>query len=146
MVPKRSKTSGTGQSGAAARRRRRSRPSGNVTPPPQANEPARTAEAEMSSHAPATTAEDTARRALSAADITEAIEHERVELLQIQAMLKCLYEVLLYADDDDSVMHADVAQVCARLVNESVRRLGDLLMQGCARNSSHEFGESVAST
>ncbi|MDY6948123.1 MAG: hypothetical protein SXG53_20640 [Pseudomonadota bacterium] len=57
-------------------------------------------------------------------------------------MLKCLYEVLLYADDDDSVMHADVANVCARLINESVRRLGDLLMQGCGRN---EFDDSTAS-
>jgi hypothetical protein len=131
MVPKRSKTSGTDQPGAAARRRRRSRPSRNVTSPPlPASEPAATAEADPSSHAPAPTAEDTTQRALSAADVTEAIEYERVELLQIQAMLKCLYEVLLYADDDDSVMHADVAQVCARLINESVRRLGDLLMPG----------------
>jgi hypothetical protein len=38
-------------------------------------------------------------------------------------MLKCLYEVLLYADDDDSVMHADVANVCARLISECVARL-----------------------
>lgn len=55
--------------------------------------------------------------------LSEAIEHERIELMQIQAMLKCLYEVLLYADDDDSVMHADVANVCARLLSDSVARL-----------------------
>ena len=55
--------------------------------------------------------------------ISEAIENERSELMQIQAMLKCLYEVLLYADDDDSVMHADVANVCARLIADSVARL-----------------------
>lgn len=55
--------------------------------------------------------------------LSEAIEHERIELMQIQAMLKCLYEVLLYADDDDSVMHADVANVCARLISECVARL-----------------------
>jgi len=55
--------------------------------------------------------------------ISEAIENERIELMQIQAMLKCLYEVLLYADDDDSVMHADVANVCARLISDSVVRL-----------------------
>jgi len=53
----------------------------------------------------------------------EAIENERIELMQIQAMLKCLYEVLLYADDDDSVMHADVANVCARLISDCVTRL-----------------------
>lgn len=145
MVPKRSKTSGTGQPGAAARRRRRSRPSSNVTSPPPASEPPRTAEADPSSNAPAAMAEDTTRPALTATDVTEAIEYERAELLQIQAMLKCLYEVLLYADDDDSVMHADVAQVCARLINESVRRLGDVLMRGCARNSSNEFDEPAVS-
>ena len=55
--------------------------------------------------------------------LSEAIENERIELMQIQAMLKCLYEVLLYADDDDSVMHADVANVCARLISDCVTRL-----------------------
>jgi hypothetical protein len=55
--------------------------------------------------------------------LSEAIENERIELMQIQAMLKCLYEVLLYADDDDSVMHADVANVCARLISDCVARL-----------------------
>ena len=145
MVPKRSKTSGSQKSGSAARCRRRSRTSSNVTPPPQASEVARTAEADMSSNAPATAAEETKLRPLVAADVTEAIEHERVELLQVQAMLKGLYEVLLYADDDDSVMHADVAHVCARLVNESVRRFDDLLMQGCARSRSNEFDESEVS-
>jgi hypothetical protein len=55
--------------------------------------------------------------------LSEAIENERIELMQIQAMLKCLYEVLLYADDDDSVMHADVANVCARLISDCVSRL-----------------------
>ena len=146
MVPKRSKTSGTGQPGAAARRRRRARASSNVTLlPPPASERAPRAEAETSSNAAATTAEDTTLRPFSAADVTEAIEHERVELLQIQAMLKCLYEVLLYADDDDSVMHADVANVCARLINESVSRLDSLLMRGCDPSSGNDLGASEAS-
>lgn len=82
---------------------------------------------------------------VSAADVAEAIEHERVELMQIQAMLKCLYEVLLYADDDDSVMHADVANVCARLINDSVGLLDKLLMHGGERNSSNEPSQSEAS-
>jgi len=142
MVPKRSKTPGSGTLGSAARRRHPSRPSSNVTSPPwPAGELTPTAEPDVSSNAPATPVESTTPRPRRAADVTASIEHERVELLQIQAMLKCLYEVLLYADDDDSVMHADVANVCARLINESVRRLGDLLMQGSGRN---EFDESVA--
>jgi hypothetical protein len=151
MVPKRSQPSGSSKSGSASPRRRRSRPSSNVTspdvtPPPQpASERAPKAEIDLSSKVPATTAEEATRRPPSAADVAGAIEHERVELLQIQALLTCLYEVLLYADDDDSVMHADVAQVCARLIKESVRRLGDLLMQGSDRNSSHDFDDSGVS-
>ncbi len=148
MVPKRSKTPGSGTLGSAARPRHRSRASSNVTSPQRlAGELTPTAETDVSSDAPASPAESTTPRPSSAADVTESIEHERVELLQIQAMLKCLYEVLLYADDDDSVMHADVANVCARLINESVRRLGDLLMQGCGRNEFDEFamGESCGS-
>jgi len=113
-----------------------------VTPPLSASELAPTTETEMSSNASAATAEDTTRRLFSAADVTEAIEHERIELLQIQAMLKCLYQVLLYADDDDSVMHADVANVCARLITECVARLDQLLMQGAGRNSDDELDES----
>lgn len=140
MVPKRSKTPGSGTLGSAARRRHRSRASNVTSPPPPSDELMPTTEADVSSNAPATPAEGTMRPP-SAADVTASIEHERVELLQIQAMLKCLYEVLLYADDDDSVMHADVANVCARLINESVRRLGGLLMQGSGRN---EFDESAA--
>lgn len=55
--------------------------------------------------------------------LAELIEHERGELMQIHAMVRCLNDVLLYADDDDSTLHADVAQVIARLLNECVARL-----------------------
>lgn len=55
--------------------------------------------------------------------LSELIEHERIELMQVHAMARCLNDVLLYADDDDSPMHADVALVIARLLNESVARL-----------------------
>lgn len=57
------------------------------------------------------------------ATVSELIEHERIELLQIHAMVRCLNDVLLHADDDDSPMHADVAFVVARLLNDSVGRL-----------------------
>lgn len=58
-----------------------------------------------------------------------AIEAERAQLLQAYAVIKCLYEVLLYADDDDAVSHAEAASVAARLIDESVERL-DLLRLG----------------
>lgn len=75
--------------------------------------------------------------------ISEAIEHERIELMQIQAMLKCLYEVLLYADDDDSVMHADVANVCARLLSECVERLDALRMRTLPLTADDDHVEQV---
>jgi hypothetical protein len=55
--------------------------------------------------------------------LEEVIENERTMLLQIRAMLHCLYEVLLYADDDDTIMHAEVAQTAARLIDDSCVRL-----------------------
>jgi hypothetical protein len=63
------------------------------------------------------------------ATLSELIEHERVELMQVHAMVRCLNDVLLYADDDDSPMHADVALVIARLLNESVGRLDGVRMR-----------------
>lgn len=42
--------------------------------------------------------------------LEELIEAERLNLMQVQAMAKCLYDVLLYSDDDDGTMHADVAK------------------------------------
>jgi hypothetical protein len=61
--------------------------------------------------------------------LEQAIENERIMLLQIRAMLHCLYEVLLYADDDDTIMHADVANTAARLLNESCARLDSVNLQ-----------------
>jgi hypothetical protein len=55
--------------------------------------------------------------------LEQAMANERILLLQIRAMLHCLYEVLLYADDDDTILHAEVAQTSARLLNESCERL-----------------------
>ena len=61
--------------------------------------------------------------------LEQAIENERTMLLQIRAMLHCLYEVLLYAQDDDTIMHADVANTAARLINESCERLDSVNLQ-----------------
>ena len=55
--------------------------------------------------------------------LEELIEAERANLMQVQGMARCLYDVLLYSDDDDGTMHADVAKVIARLIEESVDAL-----------------------
>jgi hypothetical protein len=55
--------------------------------------------------------------------LEQAIEAERAQLLQVQAVLRCLHESLLYAEQQDPVIYADVASLGARLINESVERL-----------------------
>jgi hypothetical protein len=55
--------------------------------------------------------------------LEELIDAERANLMQVQGMARCLYDVLLYSDDDDGTMHADVAELMARLIAESSMRL-----------------------
>ncbi|WP_161828682.1 hypothetical protein [Steroidobacter agaridevorans] len=55
------------------------------------------------------------------------IEAERANLNQVCGMARCLYDVLLYADDDDATMHADVAKLIARLIEESVDQLEKIM-------------------
>lgn len=82
-----------------------------------------------------------------AASLADLIDHERIELMQIHAMVRCLNDVLLYADDDDSPMHADVAYVIARLLNESVVRLDGVrirvaeLETACPPSPRHQVRE-----
>lgn len=59
----------------------------------------------------------------SAMDLEHLIKKERVELMQVFSILRCLYGVLLHADGDDSTSHAETANVCARLTSESANRL-----------------------
>jgi hypothetical protein len=68
--------------------------------------------------------------------LEELIEAERANLMQVQAMARILYDVLLYSDDDDGTMHADVAKVIARLIEESV----DALEKIVKRFKAGEFG------
>jgi hypothetical protein len=68
--------------------------------------------------------------------LEELIEAERTNLMQVQGMARCLYDVLLYSDDDDGTMHADVAKVIARLIAESV----DALEKIVRRFKAGEFG------
>ena len=38
-------------------------------------------------------------------------------------MLKCLYEVLLHAEDDDAIFYAEAAHVAANLVDNTAEEL-----------------------
>ena len=55
--------------------------------------------------------------------LEEAIENARTLLREVRGMLHCLSEVLQYADDPDSVLHAEVAHAAARWINDSAEQL-----------------------
>lgn len=55
--------------------------------------------------------------------LEQTIEAERSKLLQANAVLRCLYEVLLYADGEDAIQYAEAAHVVSTLIDDSVARL-----------------------
>ncbi len=55
--------------------------------------------------------------------LEQTIETERGKLLQANAVLRCLYEVLLYADGEDATQYAEAAHVVSTLIDDAVARL-----------------------
>ena len=55
--------------------------------------------------------------------LEQTIEAERGKLLQANAVLECLHEVLLYADGEDAVTYAEAAHVVSTLIDDAVARL-----------------------
>jgi len=55
--------------------------------------------------------------------LEQTIEAERGKLLQANAVLRCLYEVLLYADGEDAIKYAEGAHVVSTLIDDAVARL-----------------------
>jgi len=55
--------------------------------------------------------------------LEQTIEAERGKLLQANAVLSCLYEVLLYADGEDAITYAEAAHIVSTLIDDSVARL-----------------------
>ena len=48
--------------------------------------------------------------------LEQAVAAERAKLVSAHAVQKCLYQVLLYAEGEDAVVHAEAAQVVASLM------------------------------
>jgi hypothetical protein len=48
---------------------------------------------------------------------------ERRKLMQVHSLLHCLSEVLLHADGEDAILYAQVVQLGAELLDDSVGRL-----------------------
>ena len=70
--------------------------------------------------------------------LEQLISAQRAKLMSAHAVQKCLYEVLLYADGEDAVVHAEAAHVVATLMEETMEKLDPLLVRrmmqelGCA--------------
>jgi hypothetical protein len=73
--------------------------------------------------APASPADAVDLPPTASATLEAAIEAERSQLMELYAVLRCLYDVLLYVDDEESVLHADAVKLVARLIDQSVSQL-----------------------
>ena len=60
---------------------------------------------------------------LRALRFNSASNAQRTRLLQAHSVLACLYEVLLHADGDDTVVYAEAAHVAANLISNTVEEL-----------------------
>ena len=57
------------------------------------------------------------------------IEVQRRKLLQAHSVLHCLYEVLLYAEGEDTVTYAEAAHLAAMLVDDVIEQLDSTRLQ-----------------
>lgn len=62
----------------------------------------------------------------------EAIETQRSRLMQVQGLLHCLHEVLLYAEDEHATTYADLAQLAGGLVGDCVSALDTVQLRRLA--------------
>lgn len=65
----------------------------------------------------------------SRSSLEQAIEASRVQLLQAQGVLKCLYEVLLHAEAEESLSYAETAEVAVQLIDEASERLDNVRLR-----------------
>ncbi|MDY6947628.1 MAG: hypothetical protein SXG53_18120 [Pseudomonadota bacterium] len=84
------------------------------------------------------------------ATLEEAIENVRTLLFQVRGVLHCLADVLLYSDDNDGVMHADVAQAAEHWIDEAAKELEIAKLQSLIdaireRGSDDAYAESESS-
>lgn len=61
--------------------------------------------------------------------LAQLIEMQRKKLMQANAIMICLREVLLYAEGDDAVAYAEAASTAAQLTNEVAEELDSVRLQ-----------------
>ena len=66
--------------------------------------------------------------------LEQLIKEQRANLISAHAVQQCLYQVLLYADDEDAVIYAEAAHVVAAMMNDIAEKLDPLMVRARARD------------
>jgi len=61
--------------------------------------------------------------------LAQRVEMQRRRLLQAHAIMTCLRDVLLYAEGDEAVVHAEAANAAAELTNDIAEELDSVKLQ-----------------
>ena len=76
--------------------------------------------------------------------LEQLIKEQRANLISVHAVQQCLYQVLLYTDDEDAVIHAEAAHVVAAMMNDIVEKLDPLKVHACAKEPNITDGEPTS--
>ena len=68
----------------------------------------------------------------------QLIEAQRAKVLQAQAVMTCVREVLLYAEGNDSVTYAEAANAAAVLANDAAEGLDSIRVKPMLEALRHE--------
>lgn len=68
-------------------------------------------------------ASDSSDVAAATSRLEQALEAERARLIQVHSVIHCLYEVLLYAEGEETSTYAEAAHLAAMLVDDVVVQL-----------------------
>lgn len=74
--------------------------------------------------------------------LKQLMEAQRAKLLQAHAIMVCLREVLLYADDDHAVIYAEAANAAALLANSIAEEFDSVRLQSMFNALRLELGLS----
>lgn len=70
--------------------------------------------------------------------LVELIEAQRAKMLQAEAVMTCVREVLLYAEGDDAVIYAEAANAAAMLANDAAEGLDSVRLKPMLEALRHQ--------
>jgi hypothetical protein len=76
--------------------------------------------------------------------LIQLIEAQRAKMLQAQAVMTCVREVLLYAEGDDGVIYAEAANAAAVLANDAAEGLDSVRVKPMLDALLHEPSPSIS--